>query len=486
MVRRFHFPFSPQLLRLGKTFRLCWSIGHAILQQGRTLTLDFRKLRSKPLVVRPATRPRPAPLNPYSRRVQIRLMALVVIILGGCALLEAFFTGRFPFKAASSATSPVERIVETRLAAKPRVTAESLSVISMPITPRPWHQEEPESDTTKQTRADFWKRLYESLSVKQRDHLQVALRHALRKAPSPLGTSESAELLRNLQQHAEQYEQKGAKELSESKILSPEKQAEFKTALEKTMLDWRQTGEPSLSKALKTEPISDAELDSLRAIDKTWSELALGDVRDDNGSPSSDTIAWFGVFDSLMHDAKLLENAKEVTYTEMFDQSAQLRGKPVAIRGEIRTAEYQKARPNHYGVEGYYVYWIRPENYRDAPIKVFSLAAPDEKLAAATEKDFAPFIGRQIELRGVFFKRMPYRAQDDIRAVPTVLCAKTELLAPQENLQKANESIALGMLLLVVAVIGVVLLLVYAFSDQKRVKALPEKLELPPVSIKQE
>ncbi len=450
------------------------------------MTLDFRKPRSKPLVVRPAVRARPAPLNPYSRRFQIRLMLAVGLILGGCALLESFFTGRFPFNSASSATTEAERIVETRLAAKPRATADSLSIISMPITPSPWHQAEPESDTTKQTRADFWKRLYESLSVKQRDHLQVTLRHALRKAPSPLGTSESAELLRNLQQQAEQYEQKGTKELSESKILSVEKQAEFKTALEKVMLDWRQSTEPALAKALKAEPISETELEVLRNIDKAWSDLALSEVRDDNGSPSSDTIAWFGIFDSLTHDAQFLENAKQVTYTEMFDQSAILRGKPITISGEIRTAEYQKARPNHYGVEGYYVYWIRPDNYRDAPVKIFSLAAPDEKLAAAIEKDFAPLIGRKIELSGIFFKRMPYRAQDDVRAVPTILCAKTELFAPNEGIKEANESFGLTVLLVLFGVIAAVLLAVYSFSDKKRVKPLPEKIDLPPTPMKQD
>lgn len=413
-------------------------------------------------------------------------MLAVGMILGGCALLESFFTGRFPFNSASSATAEAERIVETRIAAKPHATADSLSVISMPATPRPWQQAEPESDTTKQTRVDFWKRLYESLSVKQRDHLQVTLRHALRKAPSPLGTSESAELLRNLQQHAEQYKQKGAQELNESKILSPEKQSEFKTALNKIMLEWRQSTEPALSKALNAEPISESELDVLRTTDRTWSDLALSEVRDDNGSPSSDTIAWFGIFDSLTHDAQFLENAKQVTYTEMFDQSTLLRGKPVSISGEIRTAEYQKARNNHYGVDGYYVYWIRPDNYRDAPVKIFSLTAPNEELATATKKDLAPLIGRKLELSGIFFKRMPYRAQDDIRAVPTILCAKTELLAPPENLQEANESIALNLFLIVVGVIGVVLLLVYAFTDRKRVKSLPEKLDLPTTPIKQD
>lgn len=411
---------------------------------------------------------------------------LVVIVLGAAALLESYFTGRFPFNSPSSPSSKVERIIETRLAAKPRATADSLSVISIPIPARPWHQEEVESDTTRETRVDFWRRLYESLSVKQRDHLQVALRHALRKTNSPLGTSESAELLRNLQEHAEQYQQKSEKELSESKILSPEKQAEFKTALNKTMLEWRESTVPALSKVLKAEPVSDSELEILSFTDKTWSELALGEVRDDNGSPSSDTIAWFGIFDALAHDANFLKDAKQVTYSEMFDQSSGLRGKPVAISGEIRSAEFQKARHNHYGVEGYYVYWIRPDNYRDAPVKIFSLVRPDEKIAASTEKDLTPLIGRKIELSGIFFKRMPYRAQDDIRAVPTILCAKTELLAPSENLQKANESIALTVFLSVIAVIGVVLLLVYAFSDKKRVKPLPEKLVPPHIPTQHE
>ena len=74
----------------------------------------------------------------------------------------------------------------------------------------------------------------------------------------------------------------------------------------------------------------------------------------------------------------------------------------------------------------------------------------------------------------------------DIRAVPTILCAKTELFAPNEGIKEANESFGLTVLLVLFGVIAAVLLAVYSFSDKRRVKPLPEKLDLPPTPIKQD
>lgn len=454
------------------------------------MPLDFRKPRSSDAGDRPASRSRPTPLNLRSRTVQIRLMICVAIVLGGLTVVEGLISGRFSLDDLEAAKTTSTQPVETRLTAQPPTSIDSLASLSMPATPRPWQASAapaeklaaPKSD--EQVETDFWRRLYQSLSVKQRDHLQASLRFALRSRPLPLGTSDRAELLRNLRSHAESYQEQGTRELAESKLLTPERQAEFKSSLEKTMIQWRDESLPALSKTLNAESLSASDKEKLTAIESMWRGLSLNEVQDDEPSPSKDFVAWFGLFDNLKHDAGALQAAEEVSYTNLFDQAAQFRGKPVLVRGVIRGAEYIKARPNLYGVEGYYVCWIRPDNYRDAPIKVFSLTAP--KGSVINGRDFSPLVDRQCELRGLFFKRMVYRAQDDIRAVPTVLSADMTLVAADTSVREPSESIGLVMIILLVAVVGAVILSIYFFTDRNRIRSLPEKLDLPaqPVSEK--
>jgi hypothetical protein len=309
-------------------------------------------------------------------------MILVAVTLGTLTVVEGLISGRFFFDDLEAAETASTQPIETRLPAQPPPSIDSLTSLSMPATPRPWQESSapaeklaaPKSDD--QVEIDFWRRLYQSLSVKQRDHLQACLRFAMRGGPSPLGTSDRAELLRNLRSHAESYQEQGTRELAESKLLTAERQAEFKFSLEKTMSQWRDESLPTLAKTFSAEPLLPSDKEKLAAIESMWRGLSLNEVQDDEPSPSKDFVAWFGLFDNLKHDTGALQAAEGVSYTNLFDQAAQFRGKPVLVRGVIRAAEYIKARPNLYGVEGYYVCWIRPDNYRDAPIKVFSLAAP--------------------------------------------------------------------------------------------------------------
>lgn len=431
------------------------------------------------------SRRRIAPINPRSRVIQIRLLILVAITLGILTIGEGLVTGRFNFDSVNPLGPASSRPVETRLAAETPVSVESLSVISLPVTPKPWQKSTANEDVStastgfKETEADFWKHLYQAIRVKQRDYFQASLRFALRDQALPLGTSDRAELLRNLKSFAQAYFAKSLKELSASTVLASDRKAEFQAALESLQREWSESLEPALGRVLEGEALSAEDKEACKKVEATWRALSLKEVQDDEPSPSKDFVAWFGFVDSLQHDAAALDGAREVSYANLFDQSADFRGKPILVKGIIRAAEYVKTGPNLYGVEGYYVCWIRPDNYQDAPIKVFSLTAFEGVGADSKAEDLASLIDKPCELRGIFFKRMVYRAQDDLRTVPTVIAAKVAILKPDTSVKDANDSVSFTMLVLLAAVVSAVLLVIYLFTDRTRIKSLPEKLELP-------
>jgi hypothetical protein len=443
------------------------------------LTLDFSKKRSIEAGGAPAARVRAKPVNWRSRPIQIRLMIAVVVILSAASIGESVVSGRFWRLLDGATNGEPTTPVETRLPAKRTATLDELAMITAPLSPRPWTRQETAASVEAEVRADFWEKLYESLTVKQRDQLEASLRFALRDASGPLGTSDRSELLVSLERHAASYEQKALEELGESKVLTEAKQEEFKAAIGKVLGEWRDSIAPAVSKVLKGESIVENDKKSLRNMEGKWNAMSLAEVKDDASSPASDFVAWFGLFDSLKHDANLLNGASEVSYTELFDQSARFRGQPIVVKGVIRAAEYQKASANLYGIEGYYVCWIRPDNYVDAPVRVFSLRAPTGIGLQVNDENLGELVGKKCELKGVFFKRMAYRAQDDIRAVPSILSKEVQLVAVEDSLQKENNSMTLSMLLVLAAVVGGLLLVMYAFSDRKRVKVLPEKMDLP-------
>lgn len=426
--------------------------------------------------------------------MQIRLMLVVALLLGAVSFCEAALSGRFPFAAAKDVSTEPPK-VETRLPASPPRTEEDLTRLTVALPDSPWTQDEAPSDAQKPSEADevandFWNRLYHSLTVSQQDHVMVLLRFALRNASAPLGTSDRASLMRKLEESSTAYEASAAEELSKAPGMTPQRREAFSAALQRVMTDWRERFGPLLSRLCLDEPIPAGDRPLLREILARWTDLARREVRDDASTPAKDFVYWFSLIDELRYNPEALANAATPSYADLFDQSAHWRGKAVALSGQIELAVREPARNNHYGVDGYYVLWIRPDNYSDAPLRVFVLrppldsgAASDAPLsAAALEK----LVGRSVQLQGLYFKRMAYRAQDNIRAVPTILADQVELLAaPESPRTMANQLSLITLSLLAAALVAVGAAIFLFTSGDRRKPRLPDKIELPPTPQEQ-
>jgi hypothetical protein len=103
------------------------------------------------------------------------------------------------------------------------------------------------------------------------------------------------------------------------------------------------------------------------------------------------------------------------------------RGRLVTVRGEVRKANYVLAPQNIYGIEGYYIFWLKPADGTNAPLVVYSLEAPPGFPAIARPGDRERTeLAEPVEVTGYGFKNLAYQAQRGISHAPLVLARSPE------------------------------------------------------------
>jgi hypothetical protein len=147
-------------------------------------------------------------------------------------------------------------------------------------------------------------------------------------------------------------------------------------------------------------------------------------VEDDTVFRAAENDAWFHLFEvlSAAPPADLAAAATSIDFAQLFQQPAEYRGRLVTLAGRVRRVELLEAPANTYGVKRYYRAVLETSAN---PVFVYFLELPQgfprgDRLfedAAAT---------------GFFFKRMAYRAVDDIRTAP-VIAARTLTWTPRST-----------------------------------------------------
>lgn len=66
------------------------------------------------------------------------------------------------------------------------------------------------------------------------------------------------------------------------------------------------------------------------------------------------------------------EPPTRVGYLSLSDQPLVYRGRPVAIEGDVARVEPQRAPANEFGVEDYWLVWLRPADGSDRPVMVYA------------------------------------------------------------------------------------------------------------------
>jgi hypothetical protein len=150
-------------------------------------------------------------------------------------------------------------------------------------------------------------------------------------------------------------------------------------------------------------------------------------VRDDTVLQPRESDAWYHLFDLLTRTdkSKLQKNSiGQVTHVQLYNQPSAYRGWLVTISGRLRGAERLEATQNAFGVKEYFKLWIEMGNGANPPIAIAYVLELPEGLATGAD------MSEQVDLTGFHFKRLAYKAQDDIRLAP-LIAAKTLDWTPQ-------------------------------------------------------
>ena len=192
--------------------------------------------------------------------------------------------------------------------------------------------------------------------------------------------------------------------------------------------------------------------------------LALRAVRDDTVWRAAEQDAWFRLLERLQTSdpAELrAESIGDVGYAALFRQASFYRGKLVTVRGTACLAYHVAAPPNIHGIQGYYVFWLRPRGGPNLPLVVYALGTPpgfppirDKDRDGQTTR-----LDEKLEFTGFFFKRWAYRAKDGLNTAP-LMAANVPRWFPASAADQPRRTpgmTTLGVSILAVAVLSIVL-----------------------------
>ena len=152
----------------------------------------------------------------------------------------------------------------------------------------------------------------------------------------------------------------------------------------------------------------------------------LAVVEDDRVLRSVEHDAWFHLLEILAStDQRQLQKQStgRIGFVSLFEEPQNYRGKLVTVRGTVRRAYWVQARKNDYGIEGYFVCWLRPAGGPNSPMVVYSLQLPDQ-FPTGTD------VAADASFTGFFFKRFAYVAQDGGRTAPLILAKNANWTLP--------------------------------------------------------
>jgi hypothetical protein len=198
--------------------------------------------------------------------------------------------------------------------------------------------------------------------------------------------------------------------------------------------DWSDRVGPTLAAVGAGDALTSEQRQILLTLQRTLDRVFLDEIRDNTVFRPGEKDAWFRMLEQLnSQSAEQLRAASlgPVGYLQLYRQPADYRGKLVTVRGEIRLGHYRQAPSNFYGIEGYYIFWLKPSG-SNSPIVVYSLDVPDQfpDVVAMERAGEKPELNEEVEFTGFFFKRWAYRAEDGTRLTPLLLAKSPRWQAP--------------------------------------------------------
>lgn len=118
-------------------------------------------------------------------------------------------------------------------------------------------------------------------------------------------------------------------------------------------------------------------------------------------------------------DGQLSEPATRVGFISLADQPLVYRGRRVAMEGSVARVERQQAAENAFGIDDYWLVWLRPADGSERPVMLFATEVPEtlQRLVGT------PLVADQVPVTadGVFLKRHLYRSQRGSELAPVIV-----------------------------------------------------------------
>lgn len=447
--------------------------------------------------------PRRPPPNYFSRRTQYRMLTLVGMLMLVLVVMDKardpeiyrqFFKAvGAPLKEESqsgpNAAAGDEGTTDDKLpAADSPDTAESPgggSLLSDTLSPiyvnddPAGREAEPSQDPVARTRRDAWRDVMDKLATNDRELFQATL-DALLYA-QPLNDEPRAawpELLTKLDVAWTEYVSaaRAALDASDSTLSDAERQ-QWRGVLNEVMSYWIEETRPLLEDAMpesgETADLTVGQQQRLIALRHELLDIAIGEIRDNMMLRPPEALAWFGLLNSvrLADEAQLRRRSDgAVSYLEMYKQPEAYRGRLINVRGEARLAYHVRAPKNPYGIDGYYVFTIKPADGTRSPLIVYTLGLPpgfpvvkDRDLDRGTTE-----LNEDVEFTGYLFKRWVYRSRGGIDTAPLLLAqAPMWHPAPPMMSQRELPSIAFVAAIVVVTLLAAIVIAVWAFRQSE-------------------
>lgn len=438
------------------------------------------------------------PPNYSSRKMQLRLFALVVAFMGVIYLVtEAakpatwnWFFGRPNAEVAEE----VPPQVDTRLPDAEQPSQQDSDVVKI-IDPYRGSLDDrtalEANDPVARALADGWSAFFEQTSRDEHDLVAKALINAAQQQGFALEDATAwNEFLEKADGFWEGYRQNALKALeashAEDEAAPPVDEAEKKVwvgVLDQVRDAWR-ADRAALARLshVGEVPFTDEERQRLNRWQLRWERLGLAAIKDDMVHRPQEGDAWFRLLDVLNRTSQAqLEKqpAERVNYVQLYKETDTYRGKLVRFSGRIKQVKPIRASQNVYGIENLYLIWIKPDDGPKTPVVVYALEmpkgfpgldTPDLNDGYSKYRD-----GEDVIVTGYLFKRWAYRAIEGTHTAPLVLTKSVEWI-PSPVVTRGDELPSTGVFLSWVAGSALLAVMVAAFIYY-RTKAVSPAIE---------
>jgi hypothetical protein len=191
----------------------------------------------------------------------------------------------------------------------------------------------------------------------------------------------------------------------------------------------------ALAAAAAPQEITVGQREQLTQLQATLDQRALNLVEDNTVLRGAETEAWFRLWELLQGAEPQSELPPTATYLQLFSQPGEYRGRLIRVSGQARMAYQARAAQNPFGIEGYYVFAVRPQQGGDNPLIVYCLDVPAgfPEIKNRDADRQTTMLREDMEFTGYLFKRWVYPSRGGPNLAP-LLVARVSDWKPRARL----------------------------------------------------